>query len=197
MVEYISGTVKNLSPTSVVIDNHGIGYIMEISLQTYNALQGKSEASIFIQHQLNQRDGSEIDYGFASTEERDLFRNITSVSGMGASSARMILSAMSANEFREVILTEDISRLKTIKGIGLKSAQRLVLELKDKINKAEIESSEVLFRSETNNYAEEAAAALFNLGFAKANITKAIQKILKDKPESKVEDIIKSALKIL
>lgn len=197
MIEYISGTVKNLSPTSVVIDNQGIGYIMEISLQTYNILQGKKEASIFIQRQINQRDGSEIDYGFADTEERELFRSITSVSGMGASSARMILSAMNSSELREVILSEDINRLKSIKGIGLKSAQRLILELKDKLVNVEKENSEVLFRSESNNYAEEAAAALFNLGFSKPNISKAIQKILKDKPDSKVEEIIKSALKIL
>lgn len=197
MIEYISGTVKNLSPTSVVIDNQGIGYIMEISLQTYNILQGKKEASIFIQRQINQRDGSEIDYGFADTEERELFRSITSVSGMGASSARMILSAMNSSELREVILSEDINRLKSIKGIGLKSAQRLILELKDKLVNIEKENSEVLFRSESNNYAEEAAAALFNLGFSKPNISKAIQKILKDKPHSKVEEIIKSALKIL
>ena len=197
MIEYISGRVNTLTPTSVVIDNHGIGYIMEISLQTYNVLQGKSEATIYIQRQVNQRDGSEVDYGFASTEERNLFRNITSVSGMGASSARMILSAMSASELSEVILSEDIHRLKSIKGIGLKSAQRLVLELKDKIVKGENESAEKLFKVESNSYAEEAAAALFNLGFAKPNISKAIQKILKENPDSKVEDIIKAALKIL
>lgn len=197
MIEYISGRVQTLTPTTVVIDNQGIGHIMEISLQTYDALQGKKEAVIYIQRQVNQRDGSEVDYGFASTEERELFRNITSVSGMGASSARMILSAMSAAELREVIVCEDINRLKSIKGIGLKSAQRLVLELKDKIGASDKEATEVLFRSESNNNAEEAAAALLSLGFAKPNISKAIQKILKENPSAKLEDIIKSALKIL
>lgn len=197
MIEYISGAVKSLTPTSVVIDNQGIGYIMEISLQTYDVLQSKREATIYIQRQLNQRDGTEVDYGFATTEERDLFRNITSVSGMGASSARMILSAMSSTELREVILSEDINRLKSVKGIGMKSAQRLILELKDKIVKTDNAGVEMLFKTETNNYAEEAAAALFNLGFSKPNIAKAIQKILKDNPGARVEDIIKSALKIL
>lgn len=197
MIEYVSGRVKTLTPTSVVIDNQGIGYIMEISLQTYDVLQAKSEATIYIQKQVNQRDGSEVDYGFASTEERDLFRNITSVSGMGASSARMILSAMSSSELREVILSEDINRLKSVKGIGLKSAQRLILELKDKIVKGDNAAADILFKAESNNYAEEAAAALFNLGFAKPNIAKAIQKILKENPAARVEDIIKAALKIL
>lgn len=197
MIEYISGKISALTPTSVVIDNQGIGYIMEISLQTYDTLQGKKEATIYIQRQVNQRDGSEVDYGFSSTEERELFRNITSVSGMGAASARMILSSLSANELREVILSEDVNRLKSVKGIGLKSAQRLILELKDKIVKGDNTSADILFKTESNNYAEEAAAALLSLGFAKPNISKAIQKILKDNPGAKLEDIIKSALKIL
>ena len=197
MTDYISGKLTELSPTNAVIENQGIGYIMEISLQTYEELNGKSEATLYIQRQVNQRDGIEIDYGFASKEERNLFRSITSVSGMGASSARMILSALNPEELRSTILSENVARLKSIKGIGLKSAQRLILELKDKIVKGDGGNFEAILHSQSNADAEEAAIALQNLGFTKPNISKAIQTILKNTPDAKVEDIIKAALKML
>jgi len=197
MTDYISGRLTELSPTNAVIENQGIGYIMEISLQTYEELNGKSEATLYIQRQVNQRDGIEIDYGFASKEERNLFRSITSVSGMGASSARMILSALNPEELRSTILSENVARLKSIKGIGLKSAQRLILELKDKIVKGDGGNFEAILHSQSNADAEEAAIALQNLGFTKPNISKAIQTILKNTPDAKVEDIIKAALKML
>lgn len=197
MTDYISGRLTELSPTNAVIENQGIGYIMEISLQTYEELNGKSEATLYIQRQVNQRDGIEIDYGFASKEERNLFRSITSVSGMGASSARMILSALNPEELRSTILSENVARLKSIKGIGLKSAQRLILELKDKIVKGDGGNFEAILHSQSNADAEEAAVALQNLGFTKPNISKAIQTILKNTPDAKVEDIIKAALKML
>lgn len=197
MTDYISGRLTELSPTNAVIENQGIGYIMEISLQTYEELNGKSEATLYIQRQVNQRDGIEIDYGFASKEERNLFRSITSVSGMGASSARMILSALNPEELRNTILSENVARLKSIKGIGLKSAQRLILELKDKIVKGDGGNFEAILHSQSNADAEEAAIALQNLGFTKPNISKAIQTILKNTPDAKVEDIIKAALKML
>lgn len=197
MIDYISGKLVELSPTNAVIENGGIGYIMEISLQTYEELNGKTEATIYIQRQVNTRDGAEVDYGFASKEERNLFRSITSVSGMGASSARMILSSLTPEELRNTILSENVARLKSVKGIGLKSAQRLILELKDKIVKGESSSFETLLHSQSNADAEEAAIALQNLGFAKPNISKAIQSILKKNPDAKVEDIIKEALKML
>lgn len=197
MTDYISGKLTELSPTNAVIENQGIGYIMEISLQTYEELNGKSEATLYIQRQVNQRDGIEIDYGFASKEERNLFRSITSVSGMGASSARMILSALNPEELRNTILSENVARLKSIKGIGLKSAQRLILELKDKIVKGDGGNFEAILHSQSNADAEEAAVALQNLGFTKPNISKAIQTILKNTPDAKVEDIIKAALKML
>lgn len=197
MIDYISGKLVELSPTSAVIDNNGIGYSIEISLMTYDALNGKQEAKLLIQRQINQRDGSEIDYGFATQAERNLFRNITDVSGMGAASARMILSTLGPEEFKEAILAENVNKLKSIKGIGLKSAQRLVLELKDKIIKGGETNLEALFKSEANPAADEATAALLNLGFSKPNINKAIQSILKNSPTASVEELIKSALKIL
>ncbi|MBR6424245.1 MAG: Holliday junction branch migration protein RuvA [Bacteroidales bacterium] len=197
MIEYISGKLTTLTPTMAVIDNQGIGYGVEISLQTYDALNGKSEATVYIQRQINPRDGIEVDYGFATKEERELFRQITSVSGMGAASARMVLSSMSAEELRNAILSEDVGRLKGVKGIGLKTAQRMVLELKDKIVKGEGASMDVLFRADSNAAAEEAATALQMLGFAKPNINKAIQAILKQDPQASVEEIIKAALQRL
>ena len=197
MIDYISGRLKTLTPTYAVIENSGIGYMVEISLQTYDFLSGKEDCTVYIQRQVNQRDGTEVDYGFSTREERELFRSITGVSGMGASSARMILSALSPSELKETILAEDTGRLKAIKGIGLKSAQRLVLELKDKMGKAEEGETGILQRNNRNEIGEEATAALVNLGFTRPNINKAVQTILKATPEASVEVIIKNALRML
>lgn len=197
MFDFISGKIAELTPTRVVIDNHGLGYSIEISLQTYASLDGKSEATVYIQNQVNQRDGSDIDYGFATKDERNLFRMITGVSGMGASTARMILSSLNSEELRDAILGEDINRIKSVKGVGLKSAQRLILELKDKIVKGEEVSADVLFHNDSNANVDEATSALQMLGFAKPNINKAIQTILKKNPTAKVEEIIKAALQML
>lgn len=197
MIDYITGQVKELSPTMVVIENQGIGYSAEISLQTYSLLEGKGQATVYFQRQINQRDGTFVDYGFGSKEERQIFQLITGVSGIGASSARMILSSLSASEIQECILSEDTNKLKSIKGIGLKSAQRMILELKDKIVKGSSSSAEVLFHNDSNAAAEEATSALLMLGFSKPNISKALQRILKESPNLKVEEIIKNALKIL
>jgi len=197
MIDYITGKVATLTPTQAVIDNHGIGYGVEISLQTYDVLNGKAEAVVYIQRQINPRDGSEVDYGFATRDERELFRQITSVSGMGAASARMVLSSLSAEELRSAILSEDVNRLKGVKGIGLKTAQRMVLELKDKIVKGEEAGAAVLFKSDTSAAAEEATTALQMLGFSKPNINKAVQAILKQNPGASVEEIIKAALQRL
>jgi len=197
MINYISGKLTELTPTTAVIENNGIGYLLEISLQTYSKLDGKTDAIVFVQQQINQRDGTQVDYGFADKDERELFRLITSVSGMGASTARMILSSLSAEELQETILSENITKLKSIKGIGLKSAQRMVLELKDKIVKGEGSTPTALFSSENNAAVDEATSALVMLGFAKPNINKTIQSILKANPNASVEQIIKSALQML
>ena len=197
MLEYVSGRIAELSPTRMVVDNQGVGHCFEISLQTYEKLEGKKEALIYVQSQFNQRDGTTVDYGFASKDERELFRLITSVSGMGAASARMILSSMTARELEDAILSENVSALKSVKGIGLKSAQRIILELKDKIVKGGAASSDVLFASESNAAVEEASSALLMLGFNKANIQKAVQAIMKANPRASVEQIIKSALQML
>ena len=197
MIDYINGKIASLTPTQVVVDNNGIGYCMEISLQTYSKLEGKENATVYMQIQANPREGTTIEYGFADKDERELFRLITSVSGMGASSARMMLSSLSAEEFRSAILSEDINKIKSVKGIGMKSAQRLILELKDKLVKGEGTVNETLFVSDNSAASEEASAALLMLGFSKPNISKAIQSILKKNPNAKVEEIIKTALQML
>lgn len=197
MVDYISGSIAELSPTRVVVDNHGMGYGLEISLQTYEALRDKKDGKLFVFTTINQRDATEVMYGFASKDERALFELIVGISGIGAASARMILSSMSADEFREAILSENINKIKSIKGIGLKSAQRMILELKDKIAKGDGSGSEMLLRTDNTDDIDEATSALTMLGFSKPNVNKAVQTILKKNPTAKVEDIIKEALKIL
>ena len=198
MIDYIKGKISELTPTRIVLENAGIGYAMEISLQTYSAMENKTEATIFVQKQVNPRDGSDVDYGFATQEERSLFQLITGVSGMGAASARMVLSSMNSEEFQNAILAEDINRIKSVKGIGLKTAQRLILELKDKISKGGVEGAPTeLFRTVDNQAVEEATQALVMLGFNKPAVAKAVQKILEKKPDSKVEEIIKAALQML
>lgn len=197
MIDYISGILTELSPTRVVVDNHGIGYGLEISLQTYEALNGKEQAKVFALTTVNQRDATEVMYGFATKDERELFELIIGVSGIGSATARMILSSMSAEEFREAVLAENINKIKSVKGIGLKGAQRMILELKDKIVKGEGASIDSIFASDNTADVDEATSALSMLGFAKPNINKAIQAILKKKPDAKVEEIIKMALQML
>ena len=126
MIDYIKGTVAALSPTEIILDNHGIGFRILISLQTYQVLEGKQEATLFIYHYLREREDMELFYGFATRDERELFELLIGVSGVGVNSARMMLSSLSAEEIRTAILSEDISRIKSVKGIGLKTAQRMV-----------------------------------------------------------------------
>lgn len=197
MIDYISGNIAEISPTRIVVDNHGMGYGLEISLQTYEALRDRKEARIYVFTTINQRDATEVMYGFATKDERELFELIVGISGIGAASARMILSSLSADEFREAIISENINKIKSIKGIGLKSAQRMILELKDKIVKGEGASAGVLLKADNNDDIEEAASALAMLGFSKPNVNKAIQAVIKKNPDAKVEDIIKAALKML
>ena len=197
MLDYISGNIAEMTPTRIVIDNHGMGYGIEISLQSYELLQGKEQVKIYIHEAVNQRDATQVFYGFASKDERALFELIIGVSGIGAASARMILSSISADELREAILSENVAKIKSIKGIGVKSAQRLILELKDKIVKGEGSNVESIFKSDNNAEIDEATSALTMLGFSKPNINKAIQSIVKSHPDAKVEEIIKMALKIL
>ena len=195
MIDYIKGNIEELTPTEVILDNSGIGYRILISLQTYEGLNGKKDAKVYIHHYL--REDEELYYGFASKDERELFRLLIGVSGIGASTARMMLSSLTSEEIRNAILAEDINKIKSIKGIGLKSAQRLILELKDKVVKGAGADNSVLFSPASNSTAEEATTALVMLGFTKANVNKAVSAVLKEKPTATLEEIIKLALKRL
>lgn len=195
MIEYIKGQIVELTPTELILDNAGIGYNILISLQTYEAFQGKAQAVAYIHHYI--REDEEQYYGFATKDERELFRLLIGVSGIGVASARMMLSTLTSEEIRQAILAEDINRIKSVKGIGLKSAQRLVLELKDKIVKGGGSDTTVLFKADNNALVDEATTALVMLGFTKANIAKVMPGILKANPAARVEDIIKAALQKL
>ena len=195
MIEYIKGQIIELTPAELILECGGIGYSILISLQTFEALQGKSQVVVYIHHYI--REDEELFYGFATKDERELFRLLIGVSGIGVNSARMMLSSLTSDEIRNAILAEDVNRIKSVKGIGLKSAQRLVLELKDKIVKGAGSDTGTIFKADNNALVDEATTALVMLGFSKAAITKVMPSILKDNPQARVEDIIKAALKKL
>lgn len=195
MIDYIKGTIEELNPTEAIVECNGIGYSLLISLQTYEGLNGNKNVKVYIHHYL--REDEELYYGFASKDERNLFRLLIGVSGIGAATARMMLSSLTADEIRNAIIAEDINKIKSIKGIGLKSAQRLILELKDKVVKGAGSETTQLFSSGSNPAVEEATTALVLLGFTKANVNKAISAVLKESPGASLEEIIKLALKRL
>ena len=196
MIDYIKGKIVELIPTDVVIECGGIGYHAFISLQTFSALETKENATLYIHHIL--REDEEMFYGFADRDERGFFRLLIGVNGVGANTARMMLSSMNADELREAILSENIARIKAIKGIGAKTAQRIILELKDKVVKGEGSSSEALFSGAAVSAAsEEAVTALVLLGFPKPAVGKVVSSLLQENPNYSVEQIIKLALQRL
>ena len=195
MIDYIRGSLIEITPTDMVLECYGIGYKILISLQTYEALNGRSETTAYIHHYI--REDEELYYGFATKDERELFRLLIGVSGIGASTARMMLSSLTSDEIRNAILAEDINKIKSIKGIGLKSAQRLILELKDKVVKGAGADSSQLFHTGSPGVTEEAVTALVMLGFTKANVNKAVASVLKESPSASLEEIIKLSLKRL
>lgn len=195
MYDYIKGTLVEITPTEAIVECGGIGFDIMISLQTYDTLKSQNEVKVYIFHYLREDD--EQFYGFATKNERELFKLLISVSGIGVGSARMMLSSLSDEEIRNAIIGEDVHRIKSVKGIGLKTAQRLILDLKDKIIKGggvDTSDSTVPVNSKIS---DEASTALLNLGFTKANISKIMPEILKDNPEATIETIIREALKRL
>jgi len=194
MFEYIQGPIAELTPTYVVVDCAGVGYFVNISLQTYSSLEGKKDVLVYL-HQVIRED-AQLLFGFASKEERELFRLLISVSGVGANTARVILSSMSAAEIQKVIMQADINALKQIKGIGLKTAQRIVIDLKDKVSGKDLGSAQ-LFPSINNTTRHEALSALVMLGFNKSAVEKVIDQLMKAESNQSVEGLIKLALKQL
>lgn len=193
MIDYIKGKIAELTPTSVTIETNGIGYFIHISLNTYSMLENHKEAKLYIYESIRE-DAYQL-FGFSDNHEREIFIHLISVSGVGASTARMMLSSMNPKELASVISTGNADQLKAIKGIGLKTAQRIIVELKDKLKTEGTDQIRIF--ATTNPLGEEAVSALVMLGFSQPASQKAVGRILKDKPESKIEEIIKTALKML
>jgi len=195
MYEYIKGTIVEITPTFVVVDCQHIAYKIEISLQTYSHIQTKvNETATIYLHQIIREDAHLL-FGFSDKKERELFRLLISVSGIGANTARTMLSAATSDEIQENIRSANISSLKNIKGIGQKTAERLVVELRDKVGKTG--SIEEIFTASHNTIKEEALSALFMLGYSKNMAEKVIDKIIKVNPNNTTEELIKLALKQL
>jgi len=196
MYEYITGSLEEITPTDAIVEACGVGYDLIISLSTFSKLQGAKGKTVKLYTCHLVREDDESLYGFADKAERSVFTQLISVSGVGPGSARMILSAMTSEEVREAILANDVNKFKAVKGIGLKTAQRVILDLKDKIGKG---GEEFSFGTATASSAirDEATGALTMLGFSKPAIEKTLDKLFKEKPDYTVEDLIKKALKLL
>lgn len=197
MYEYINGRLDEITPTEAIVEAGGIGYKLLISLSTFSALQNSRDqvVKIFLHHQVREDDESL--YGFATRDERYVFTHLVSVSGVGPGSARMILSSMNPEEVRTAILGNDVNRFKAVKGIGLKTAQRLIIELKDKIGKGGAEFSFEETAPASSAVKDEALSALCLLGFAKPAVEKTLAGLLKENPSYSLEELIKKSLKAL
>lgn len=198
MIEYIKGELTEVTPAYAVVEAHGVGYGLNISLNTYSGIQNKKEVKLYAFESI--REDAHVLFGFASKQEREMFLLLITVSGVGANTARMILSAMSATELCNVISTGNEKMLKTVKGIGLRTAQRIIVDLKDKIATSaiaeEMPAGIVAQAAAVNNEVrDEAIGALTMLGFAPAPSAKVVSAILSDNPQLPVEQVVKLALK--
>lgn len=191
MITHIQGRLVELNPAYVVIECNGVGYLLNISLNTYSKL-GESESCKLYSHLVIKEDSHTL-YGFYNKLERQIFRLLISVSGVGASTARVILSSMLPEEIRDAIVSENIALITSVKGIGAKTAQRIILDLKDKMLKA-FDNIEITLKSGNRNR-EEALSALEVLGFPMKAVHKMIDKLLDETPDMEVEELVKKALK--
>ena len=198
MIEYIRGELVETTPALAVIDCNGVGYGIHISLNTYSAIQGKPNVKLYIYEAI--REDAHVLFGFSTKQERELFLLLISVSGIGGNTARMILSALSPSELCNVISSGNEKLLKGVKGIGLKTAQRIIVELKDKLKTGTVAASAGIssLSSPANaQIQDEAVSALTMLGFPQAASQKVVLAILKEEPDAQVEKVIKLALKRL
>ncbi len=193
MIDYIKGAVTQITPTFLTIETGGIGYMVNISLTTFSKLEGKSEFKILI-HEVIREDTHQL-FGFADNDEREIFRLLISVTGVGANTARMMLSSLNPAEIEKSIAGSDVNTLKSVKGIGLKTAQRIIVDLKDKIGKQA--GTGEIFAFENNTRRDEALSALVMLGFAKSAVAKVLDNIVRAEKNLTVEELIKKALKNL
>ena len=192
MFDFFEGKFVEITPSYIVVNCGGVGYKIEISLNSYSILKDKSEGKVLVHHIV--REDAQLLFGFENEKERKLFRHLISVNGVGANTARMILSSLSCDDLIEAVVTENVNVIKAVKGIGLKTAQRIIIDLKDNLNKIEIVKTESVIG---NKNREEALLALQTLGFNKAIIEKTLDKILKTNASLGVEELIRQALKVL
>lgn len=194
MYDYIKGNVAELTPTYVVLDNHGVGYMINISLNSFNALQHQEDVvKIYVYEAI--REDAHLLYGFTERRERELFLLLISVSGVGANTARMILSSLTPSDLEQTIASENVGILKSVKGIGAKTAERIIVDLKDKIK---LSTDTLLDKSQvTSEVFDEAMSALVMLGFTKQMSQKALKKLFTAEPTITVEQAIKKALKMM
>ncbi len=193
MITHISGKLVEKSPTHVVVDCNGVGYFIHISLHTFSQLSDDEHIKLLTHFQVKE-DAQQL-YGFATRAEREIFRLLISVSGIGTNTARTMLSSLTPKQVREGIASEDVALIQSVKGIGLKTAQRVIIDLKDKVLKIYDIDETVALSSNTNK--DEALSALEVLGFVKKQSERVVGKILTQHPEASVELIIKEALKNL
>jgi Holliday junction DNA helicase RuvA len=191
MYDYITGKIVTLTPTYLVLDNQGIGYFIHITLNTYGQMQPDTVVRLYIHQHI--REDAHVLFGFSEEKEREVFRLLLTVSGIGANTARMILSALNPDELVQAIASEQVSLLQGVKGIGAKTAQRLVVELKDKITRVLPQNLPLA----NNTFADEALSALVMLGFPKPQVEKVLREILRQHPQLSVEELVKMALKVL
>lgn len=200
MIDYVKGLVGELTPATATIECGGVGYLCQISLNTYAALQGKTEGKLFVYEAI--REDAWVLFGFASKAERELFLLLIGVSGVGGNTARTMLSSFSASELATIIMEGNERLLKSIKGLGTKTAQRIVVELKDKVSTLALQGGSPTAKSDATatinqEVYNEAIEAMRALGFPPAPVAKAIRAILKDEPAAPVEKVIKMALKMM
>ena len=194
MYEYLSGTISELAPTHAVLDVGGVGYFLQISLQTYSEIEHSDRVKLFVHYVV--REDAQLLYGFASKAERELFRHLISVSGVGGNTARMILSTYSPRELQGIIATENAVLLKNVKGLGLKTAQKIIVELSGKMAGLGLTGDTVTAPVAGGDY-EEALAALGMLGFGEAAADKVVKIVARENPGASVEDLVRMSLKRL
>jgi len=195
MIDYIKGRITELNPTSLVIETAGVGFFVNISLHTYSQLNGSGTSDIVLPvHEVIREDARQL-YGFSGKSERELFRLLISVSGVGPGTARMVLSSLKPDEVERAISDSNVTLLKSVKGIGLKTAERIIIDLRDKVVK--ISGLDEFSPQRDNTIRDEALSALTMLGFVRSASTKVVEKLLAENKDLTVEDLIKHALRNL
>lgn len=193
MYAFIAGKIAEITPAYAIVDNHGVGYFINITLNTFAAIGEQTEVKLYTHLQVLE-DAHNL-FGFYTAKERDMFELLISVSGVGCNTARLILSSLTVNELSTAIANEDIKTIQAVKGIGSKTAQRIVVDLKDKVRKTDY--AEEIVEAVDNTIKNEALSALVILGFSKNAASKALDKLMKQTPDAPVEVLIREALKLL